>query len=199
MADSAMQLQDRGPLRLKRYRQVPGVNYGTPKEAWGFRLPAQRGTPKEIALDVLRANATPLGLGGVFPDLEWRKTIPSRGGWHVILEQWYRKTRIHRAYVTVHMNSRKETYLLKNRAVPTARLPAGIRPDIGIARARRLAMRAVKRDTHGLKVLSPEDVWFPVKARLRFAHKFRVRSVTGRAAPVETRRRTTATTGWHRR
>jgi hypothetical protein len=176
-----MRLPDRRGLRLKRYRQVPGANYGTPKEAWGFSLPAQRGAPKEIALDVLRANAALLGLAGVFTDLEWRKNIPSRGGWHVIFNQTFRGTRIHRAYVTVHMNRRKEVYLVKNRAVPAEQLPAKVPADIGVTRARGLALRAVRRDARGLRAAAPETVWFPVKARLRLAHKFRIR----RERPVQ--------------
>ena len=161
-------------LRLRTFRQVPGGNYGTPKEAWGFTLPGRRSAPKALARDVLRANASLLGLDGVFSDLEWRKTIASCGGWHVIFGQWFRQTRIHRAYITVHMNRRHETYLVKNRAVPTDQLPSEVSSDIGLTRARHAALRAVRHETRILHVRSREKVWFPVKARLRLAYKFRI-------------------------
>src|SRR5262245_713697 len=91
-----------------QYREIPGMNYDTPKELWGFHIKGGRGKPQDIARAVLDANATLLGLEP-FPIRE-RQVIPSLGGWHVIYDQVHPEdgVRIHRAYVSVHMNLRHD-------------------------------------------------------------------------------------------
>ena len=162
-------------FRLTRSREVPGVHYGTPKELWGFSLPAGDGPARTVAMSVLRANAKRLGLDGVLEHLQTTpRVISSIGAWHVVLNQMHLGSRIHRAYVTVHMNRRKEAYLIKNRAVPADMLPARPTVKVSLHRARDIATRSIARDRRGLKVLSHEQMWFPVRTRLHFAHKFRI-------------------------
>jgi hypothetical protein len=130
----------RPDLRLEDYREIPGGNYGTPKEAWSFCLPGTSGTPAEVGLRVLSANADILGLEDVC--LQHRHAKPSCGGWHVIFSQQHLKRRIHRAYVTVHMNRSHEVYLIKNRAVPVKGLPGRVGKAITQERARQIARRS---------------------------------------------------------
>jgi hypothetical protein len=89
---------------LRDANEVPGRYYRTPKELWGFQLPAVRGNPKVIARKVLTANALRLGLNGVLGTIRPRRIIQSLGAWHVIFSQHYLGRYIHRAYVTVHMD-----------------------------------------------------------------------------------------------
>lgn len=160
-------------LRIKRYREIPGTNYGTPKEVWGFVVAAGRGAPDALALATLEANADLLGLAGL--PLRRRRVIPSRGGWHIIFDQHYLGHRIHRAYVTVHMNRNHDIYLVKNRAVPSTELPKSATQKITTARARDIARRSVERLGRQATLLDHERLWFPIRGALRFAHKFRFR------------------------
>jgi hypothetical protein len=162
------------PLRLTKYREIPGTNYDTPKEVWAFRLAAVPGTPANVALAALEANADLLGLEQL--PLRRRKVRPSRGGWHVIFDQQHLETRIHRAYVTVHMNRDKEIYLIKNRAVPLTKLPKTKKKAITIDRAREIARRSVERAGQQSTLVDHEEIWFPLRSRLRLAHKFRFRT-----------------------
>jgi hypothetical protein len=160
-------------LKLTAYRDVAGRYYGTPKELWGFRLAPQKGRPQQVAKAVLRANIAELGLHPKLLDLHMRRAIQTAAGRHVIFEQKHAGTPIHRAYVTVHMNHKNEVYLIKNRAVPQPLLPPSVTVRVSESKARRIAVASVK--AHGARVLASEPMWFPVKDRLRFAHKFRVR------------------------
>ena len=40
-------------LKIRNAREVPGRNYSTPKELWGFRLAAQARLPRRAALAAL--------------------------------------------------------------------------------------------------------------------------------------------------
>src|SRR3982750_10116 len=124
-------------LQIKGSREIPGTNYGTPKEVWGFSVAAGRGAPEKLALAVLQANADLLGLEGL--PLRRRRVIPSRGAWHIIFDQQPLGHRIHRAYVTVHMNRDHVIYLIKNRAVPSTMLPVHASQKIRVSRARDVA------------------------------------------------------------
>src|SRR5262245_26531252 len=108
-------------LRIRHGREVPGRNYNTPKELWGFRLAAQEGRPEKVARAALAANSAVLGLDGVLEELDRCRCIESAGAWHLIFSQTHLDRFIHRAYVTVHMDHRKRVYLVKNRAVPASR------------------------------------------------------------------------------
>ena len=105
-------------LEIGRHEIVPGRYYRTPKEVWGFRLGPSSRPPGELAYDVLAANRDLIGLRGILGTLNRRPVRRSVGGWHVIFSQFLFGHRVHRAYVTVHMNRRRQVYLVKNRAVP---------------------------------------------------------------------------------
>ena len=164
--------EDRNRLKVRAHRQVAGRYYGTPKELWGFTLPPGKGSAREVARAALRANRELLGIDPDLLDLPVRAVRETVGGFHVIFGQKHAGTPIHRAYVTVHMTRANEVYLIKNRAVPSALLPA--QPDARISEeaARRIAVRSAKGP--GARVLDAERMWFPVKDRLRYAYKFRV-------------------------
>ncbi len=160
-------------MRLRRFKTVPGTYYGSPKEVWGFRSPAGRGGPRPIALRFLAANAALLKLEDVLPRLKLRRVVESVGAWHVIFEQRYRRLRIHRAYVTVHVGRDRRVFLAKNRAVPPELLPVGLQFELGPEAARRRALKALGQNRRGVLVLDLEKLWFPRMEKLRPA--FRVR------------------------
>ena len=161
-------------LRIRHRREVPGRNYSTPKELWGFRLAPQEGRPKAVARDALAANCTPLGLDGILEELDPRRCIGSAGGWHVIFSQTHLGRFIHRAYVTVHMDTQKRIYLVKNRAVPTPMLPPKADIRIDGPRAERIACASIGKKAGGAQVVSREDVWFPRRKLIYPAYKLRV-------------------------
>jgi hypothetical protein len=122
-------------------------------------LPAVSGHPQAIARRVLRANAERLGLDGLMRSLRLRRIIRSLGAWHVIFSQRHRHQFIHRAYVTVHMDSRRAV-LIKNRAVPRRLLPAADGADIGVRRAREHALRSIRRRSDVVRTISHDRVWY---------------------------------------
>ncbi len=111
----------------------------------GLPRPARSGPAGAVAVRFLLARADLLGLKGLGHDLAHRKTLTSAGAHHVILSQRLRGVRIHRAYVTVHMDRAQRIYLVKNRAVPADFLPP--RPARRSARSRRAV--ALRRATRG--------------------------------------------------
>src|SRR5689334_21062421 len=161
-----------------QYREIAGINYDTPKELWGFRINGGPGEPQDIARTVLDANAKLLGLEQ-FP-IRQRQIIPSLGGWHVIYDQVrHDGIRIHRAYVSVHMNLRHEVYLVKNRAVPVKVLnenPEDVPRKWTIPRVERKARRLAKGHQKTICRLQREPVWYAVRRRLHLAHMFRFRT-----------------------
>ena len=163
-------------LKVSAYREVPGRYYDTPKELWDLSLSGMKGTPRQVAKAALRANSALLGLDPKLRDLGVRQVKQTVAGHHVIFGQKHLDTPIHRAYVTVHMNRKNEVYLVKNRAVPAHLLPASKEIQISASKARRIAVASVK--AKGVRVLASEKTWYPVKDRVRFAYKFRVRRET---------------------
>jgi len=161
-------------LRIRHGREVPGRNYSTPKELWDFRLPAQPSPPIRAARDTLSANSALLGLDGILKELGVRHCIASAGAWHIIFGQTHLDRFIHRAYVTVHMDRQKRVYLVKNRAVPAAMLPATADVRIDTARAVRLACASVGKRARGARVVGRDKVWFPRRTRIHPAYKVRL-------------------------
>lgn len=72
-------------LRLRSYKTIPGEQYGTPKEVWGFHMRAGRGSPQRVSRVFLRSNAPLLGLAGIHPHLSVQRVVHSLGATHVIL------------------------------------------------------------------------------------------------------------------
>ncbi len=161
-------------LRRGTFKQVPGKNYGTPKEIWGFRAPRGRGNPKRIALEFLRANEDLLGIAKLARRLRHQRTIEGLGARHVIFQQWHLKMRIHRAYVTVHLDRRGRVYLVKNRAMPRNLLPKQTPFRIAKADARRRALRSIRASASQGHVTEPEPLWYPVRTLLHPAYKIRI-------------------------
>jgi hypothetical protein len=160
-------------LVLRRFHEVPGRYYQTPKEVWGFRLPGGGRDPETIARRTLSANAALLGLDGVVGSLHLRRIIRSLGASHVIFSQRHFRKFIYRAYVTVHADRRGRVYLIKNRAVPRPLLPKDDAIRVGERRARERALRSLRRRAADLRFLGHEMLWYPVRTRLHLAHKFR--------------------------
>lgn len=161
-------------LRKGTYRTVAGEFYGTPKEVWGFRSSARKGRPDALARDFLVANYRLLGIDAGFEGVRHTKTIESVGARHVIFQQIHHGLRVHRAYVTAHLDRRGRVYLLKNRAVPAALLPSEsefrVSLDDVIARAR----RALPRPSRRAVTQDVERLWFPQAERLEAAWKVRL-------------------------
>src|SRR6186997_967951 len=165
-------------LEIGRHSIVPGRHYHTPKEIWGFRLGRSSKPPAELARDVLAVNADLIGLRGVLRTLHRRAIKKSIGGWHVIFTQRLFGYRVHRAYVTVHMNRHRQVYLVKNRAVPhdiVIKLKKlRDRHQLGMRECQRLAIRSLSHTTGTRRVMDREKLWYPDNDRIRPAFRFRV-------------------------
>ena len=161
-------------LLPRRYKTIPGRYYGTPKELWGFRTAAVRGTPAAVARRFLRDSAELLGIERVRSRLRLARVVESVGAVHVIFQQGLRGRRIHRAYVSVHIDWRRRVFLAKNRAVPAEFLPRPSRARLSAAGARRRAVRAVGGRGRQVRLGGAEQMWFPVRETLRLAFRVRV-------------------------
>src|SRR5512138_1059526 len=127
-------------LTAKSFKSIPGKYYRTPKELWGFRSDRGDGAPSAIARAFLEANHETLGITSALDRLDVRRVIRGQGADHVILQQRWRRRRIHRAYVTVHIGRDRRVYLVKSRAVPEDVLRHAEEPRIASARAVRAAL-----------------------------------------------------------
>lgn len=122
------------PLSEAEFVSETGSKWRNPKEAWGFlRQGAKQSKPVNIAKSFIRTNQTLLGLENVFapkdkndPILEHVRTLRGLGGYHVLFRQLIgrRNVPLFRAFVTVHMNNKKQVYMCKNRAIPKHMLDA---------------------------------------------------------------------------
>src|SRR5260370_13437661 len=129
-------------LRAKSFKSIPGKYYRTPKELWGFRSDRGDGSSATIARTFLEANHATLGITSALDRLDVRRVIHGQGADHVILQQLWRRRRIHRAYVTVHIGRDRRVYLVKSRAVPEDVLRRPEEPRIANATAARAALAA---------------------------------------------------------
>jgi hypothetical protein len=161
-------------LREKDYRIIPGDQYGTPKEVWGFRSRPTRGRPREVARRFLGANADLLGLVGIHPTLQVQRVVESLGAQHVILQQCYERVRVYRAYVTVHIGADHRVYLIKNRAVPKRFLAERGRFELGREAARDRALRTLRSKRDVVEVLDVARRWFPRGDEILPAYRVRL-------------------------
>jgi len=163
-------------VRLKRgrYKSVPGEHYGTPKEVWGFRTTTAHGSPQGAARAFLAANAEPFGLEKNLTGLRVQRVIRSLGGSHVILKQVHAGYRVHRGYVTVHMDRSGRVYLAKNRSVPARLLPKAFHTLVRRGKAVRKARHALPKKDRDTRVRETERLWFPYHDRLVPAWKVRI-------------------------
>src|SRR6266404_5582949 len=126
-------------LRAKSFKSIPGKYYRTPKELWGFRTDRGDGSPATITRTFLETNRETLGITSALDRLDVRRVIHGQGADHVILQQLWRRRRIHRAYVTVHIGRDRRVYLVKSRAVPEDVLRQAEEPRIASGTAVRAA------------------------------------------------------------
>ncbi len=162
------------PLGSKACKIIPGKNYRTPKEIWGFRTSPGRGKVEAVAREFLEANADLLGIARLTSRLPLRKVIESLGAHHVIFHQHHLGMRIHRAYLTIHLDKDRRVYLAKNRAVPRHLLPARARYRITAVSARRRALRALSAAPRSARITEMERLWYPARKLLHPALKVRV-------------------------
>jgi Zn-dependent metalloprotease len=162
--------------RLKRglYKSVRGEFYGTPKEVWGFRTARAAGLPEQAARNFLSANSELFELEENLAGLRRRRVIRSLGANHVIFSQVHAGYRVHRGYVTVHMDRAGRAFLAKNRSVPARLLPPAFRAKVGRGEAVKKARRSLRKTDRESKVSGTERVWFPERDRLAPAWKLRI-------------------------
>src|ERR1051325_10126396 len=125
-------------MQIRRSNIIPGMQYNTPKEVWGFRTRPRRGVPHVLAENFIANNAGLLGSRGV--RLRRVRQIESLGAHHVIFQQRLHGLPIQRAYLTVHMGKNGSIYLVKNRVVPHDYLAPAAEVVINMAAARRRAL-----------------------------------------------------------
>ncbi len=157
---------------LKRFKAVPGNQYGSPKEVWGFHTKPRRGRPALIAKEFLKANVELFALKGL--RLQRTRIIESLGAHHVIHQQQLHGLPIHRAYVTVHLDRKGRIYLVKNRAVPRDLLEPSASFKIRRPGARRRALRSAGKKSDLFRVIANEKMWFPLQSKLRPAYRVRL-------------------------
>lgn len=162
--------------RLKRrgFQQIPGDHYGTPKEVWGFRTKATRGTPRGISRAFLLANADLFQLEEDLSGLAVQRVIHSLGATHVILKQVHKGHRIHRGYMSVHMDRSGRVFLAKNRTIPARLLPTVFEKGIHQHEAVRRARLCLPNKERLATLRETERLWFPRKEQLVPAWKVRL-------------------------
>ncbi len=168
-------------LSRGQHKSVHGEFYGTPKEVWGFRTRASAAKPNEVARDFLLANAELFALVPDLSELQVRRVISSLGAEHVILNQIHAGIRVHRAYVTVHMDRARRVYLAKNRSVPPWLLPDAFETRLSEDEAVTAARRSLPQRDRRVNVREIERLWFPYLKKLAPAFKVRL----ARAKPRE--------------
>ena len=171
-----MSKRNRIGLRLKRgfYKAVAGRYYGTPKEVWNFRTASGGGSPESIARDFVVTNAALFKLEQGVSELALQRVIRSLGATHVIFNQMHNNYRVHRGYVTVHMDRSGRVYLSKNRSVPAHLLPGKFDKKIDRGEAARRARRCLPECDRLSDVRETERLWFPVENELAPAWKVRL-------------------------
>lgn len=162
------------PLQTDQYQVVPGDHYGTPKELWGFRTRPSSSSSTAVATDFLLSNAALLGLEPDLASVERQRIVQSLGAVHVIFQQRIQRRRVHRAYVTVHLDRRGRVYLVKNRAVPKRFLPEAPQWRIDLDQAARRARRSLPSPRRAASIPRPEKMWFPRGRRLLPCWRVRV-------------------------
>ncbi|HET8531214.1 MAG TPA: M36 family metallopeptidase [Methylomirabilota bacterium] len=169
-------------LAARSFKSIPGKYYRTPKELWGFRSDRGDGSPSAIARAFLETNHETLGITSALDRLDVRRVIHGQGADHVILQQLWRRRRIHRAYVTVHIGRDRRVYLVKSRAVPEDVLRQAEEPRLSAGRAVRAALAGGARGKGRAWVVGkPELLWYPARRRLHPAWRVRVHRTRPRA------------------
>src|SRR5438045_4171091 len=163
-------------IRLKRgrYQAVPDEHYGTPKEVWGFRTGRSAGSPAQAARRFLSANSALFGLDERLAGLGKPRVLRSLGASHVIFNQRHAGHRVHRGYVTVHMDGDGRTFLAKNRFVPVRLLPETFKSELSRDQAVRKARHSLRKKYRRSEIADTERLWFPKDYKLVPAWKVRI-------------------------
>ena len=162
-------------LRSGTFKVVAGKHYDTPVEFWGFRSDRGEGSPSAIAWQFLGANHEHLKITKALGRLGDARVVRGLGADHVIMQQRWKRRRVHRAYVSVHIGRDQRVYLVKSRAVPDDILRDADDPRIAVPRAVRAARRAVGHDGAGLRVVGkPELLWYPARKLVHPAWRVRI-------------------------
>lgn len=161
-------------LKRGRYKSTRGEYYGTPKEVWNFRTTARPGSPQRAARRFLLANADLFKLEAGLAGLQVQRVIRSLGAAHVILRQVHGGRRVHRGYVSVHMDRAGRVFLAKNRSVPARLLPGKFEKRINREAAVRKARQMLPKKGRLADVRETERLWFPLKDKLVPAWKVRL-------------------------
>ncbi|MBX3331758.1 MAG: M36 family metallopeptidase [Nitrospira sp.] len=161
-------------LTRRGFKQVKGDHYGTPKEVWGFRTKATHSSPCAIARDFLLANADLFQITQDVGGLVIQRMIRSLGATHVILKQMHKGHRIHRGYLSVHIDRSGRVFLAKNRAVPAHLLPDTFKSTLTREDAVRQARRYLPKKERLATQRETELVWFPRSVDLIPAWKVRL-------------------------
>ena len=164
--------------RLRKFKIVPGAQYGTPKEVWGFRTAKMRGHPQDIAKSLFAANEDLFGLKKI--RLGRPRIVESLGAQHIIYQQRVDGMRVYRAYVTAHVARDGSVYLVKNRAVPANYTLPEAPFSLSRQEAQHRALRSVSSHGKQLTVMDIEKIWFPRKKTLRPSYRVRVHRVKPR-------------------
>jgi Zn-dependent metalloprotease len=169
-------------LRLTRgdYKVIAGRHYRTPKELWHIRTSARADSPERIARDFIVANAALFKLEQGVSQLAMQRLIRSLGATHVIFRQIHNGYRVHRGYLTVHVDLSGRVYLCKNRSVPPRLLPAKFDKHIDRHEAVRRARHALPKRDRISDVRGTERLWFPREDELVPAWKVRLTRVAPR-------------------
>jgi Zn-dependent metalloprotease len=162
------------PLKRGSFKSTPGEHYGTPKEIWDFRTVASGASPRQIAREFLAANTALFELEPNLAGLEVQRVVHSLGATHVILKQVHAGYRVHRGYVTVHVDRSGRAYLAKNRSVPARLLPAHFDAKLTRDEAVRNARRTLPHKGRPVTLHAPERLWFPRNDKLIPAWKVRL-------------------------
>jgi hypothetical protein len=171
------------PLDPRSYRVVPGRHYDTPKELWGFRSDRGTGDPLAIACAFLEANQETLGVDMDTLIVGTPRILYGLGSTHLIFQQRWKRRRINRAYVTVHIGARDQrVFLVKSRAVPLEVRQKAKDARIGEARAVGIAVARVRGRSQAQVVRAPELLWFPARRLIHPAWRIRVDRVRPRAS-----------------
>ena len=143
--------------------------------------------PENIAKRVAKTFGKVCRLEEGLDHLKVRATVESLGASHVIMQQYFERLPIHRAYLTIHIG-RKDScaYLIKNRTVPVDFLENV--PQFKTSRNRALEkkaeQRAVKWLTYKdkLKIFTSKTKkrWLPVKDKIRPCYRVRIQRVDPR-------------------
>ncbi len=172
-------------LDLAECSSIPGGNYHTPKEVWGFPCVPEKGRPEAIARRFLQTNAALFKIPRSLEGLRCQRVVPGLRATHVIFAQYYKGAPVFRAYVTVHIGRRGAGYFIKNRAVPQQVLTRARARRLTAAAARRRALREVGRTAaHSEARRRTLAIWFPRGRQVHPAWRIHVQQRDPRAVRV---------------